>query len=66
MGLFIGLFISIYVIVMDIIKYEKVFAGIFILIENKLEKLNPSKNVFARMIPISITYIVLFSFTQII
>ena len=31
--------ISIYVIVMGIIKCEKVFAGIFILIENKLEKL---------------------------
>ena len=59
--------ISIYVIVMGIIKCEKVFAGIFILIENKLEKLKIRvKFFFARMIPISITYIVLFSSTQII
>ena len=52
---------------MGIIKCEKVFAGIFILIENKLEKLKIRvKFFFARMIPISITYIVLFSSTQII
>ena len=53
---------------MGIIKCENVFAGIFILIENKLEKLkNHIKNFFARMIiPITITCIVLFSFTQII
>ena len=38
--------ISIYVIVMGIIKCEKVFAGIFILIKNKLEKLKITTKIF--------------------
>ena len=55
--------ISIYVIVMGIIKCEKVFAGIFTfssLFEIKMKILS----FFARIIPITMTYIVLFNFTQ--
>jgi len=58
-----------YVIVMGIIKCEKVFAGIFIfsrmfviLIENKLEKLK----ITAKYFRTHDTHMVLFSFTQII
>ena len=38
----------------------------FILIKNKLEKLKITAKLFACMIPNSITYLVLFSFIQII
>ena len=54
---------------MGIIKCEKVFAGIFILIENKLEKLKKSQQKLFRMheyTHFNNIYIVLFSFTQII
>ena len=39
--------LSIYVVVMGIIKCGKVFAGFFILIENKLEKLKITAKLFS-------------------
>ena len=42
------IYISIYVIVMRIFKCEKVFAEIFILIENKLEKVKSQQKLFRK------------------
>ena len=59
--------LSVYVTVMGIIKCEKVFVGFFYFDRKQFRKIkNHSKTFFALMIPISITYIVLFNFTQII